>query len=234
MGPAARPPRTPAAASATQFFVFADTVAARSYSRTEEGHGWLGVRFQAAPLRSAVGDHRPRPDVGPRERAPAGGARHPRRQPAARRLLRPRSPRRPCRLPHGQPDAGPDGSGHDQVLGARVRGRRQPAHEPAAGPAAAHQRGAVLARRRGPRIGGAALSRPGARRARQLPPRDHRDAGHAGPGAGADDAGTGHGRPRAGRADGDDAAPPPVARRAGGALGLPGPGGRPRARWDGP
>jgi hypothetical protein len=33
----------------TQFFVFADTVAARSYSRQEEGHGWLGVRFQAAP-----------------------------------------------------------------------------------------------------------------------------------------------------------------------------------------
>jgi hypothetical protein len=33
----------------TQFFVFADTVAARSYSRKEEGHGWLGVRFQAAP-----------------------------------------------------------------------------------------------------------------------------------------------------------------------------------------
>jgi hypothetical protein len=33
----------------TSFFVFADTVAARSYSRKEEGHGWLGVRFQAAP-----------------------------------------------------------------------------------------------------------------------------------------------------------------------------------------
>ncbi len=31
------------------FFAFADTVAARSYSRKEEGHGWLGVRFQTAP-----------------------------------------------------------------------------------------------------------------------------------------------------------------------------------------
>jgi hypothetical protein len=31
------------------FFVFADTVAARSWSRTEEGQGWLGIRFQAAP-----------------------------------------------------------------------------------------------------------------------------------------------------------------------------------------
>src|SRR6476646_10014831 len=30
----------------TQFFVFADTVATRSYSRKEDGHGWLGIRFQ--------------------------------------------------------------------------------------------------------------------------------------------------------------------------------------------
>jgi hypothetical protein len=28
------------------FFVFADTVATRSYSRRENGHGWLGIRFQ--------------------------------------------------------------------------------------------------------------------------------------------------------------------------------------------
>src|SRR5947209_15065686 len=33
----------------TAFFVFADTVAARSYSRRENGHGWLGVRFPTAP-----------------------------------------------------------------------------------------------------------------------------------------------------------------------------------------
>jgi hypothetical protein len=31
------------------FFVFADTVATRSFSRKEEGHGWLGVRFQTEP-----------------------------------------------------------------------------------------------------------------------------------------------------------------------------------------
>jgi len=30
----------------TKFFVFADTVAARSYRHAEEGHGWLGIRFQ--------------------------------------------------------------------------------------------------------------------------------------------------------------------------------------------
>jgi hypothetical protein len=30
----------------TTFFVFADTVTAKSYMRQEEGHGWLGIRFQ--------------------------------------------------------------------------------------------------------------------------------------------------------------------------------------------
>jgi len=32
---------------ATKFFVFADTVTAKSYSRQDEGQGWLGIRFQA-------------------------------------------------------------------------------------------------------------------------------------------------------------------------------------------
>ncbi|MEY2486200.1 MAG: hypothetical protein QOH39_1848 [Verrucomicrobiota bacterium] len=31
------------------FFVFADTVAARSFKQHNESHGWLGVRFQATP-----------------------------------------------------------------------------------------------------------------------------------------------------------------------------------------
>lgn len=33
----------------TRFFAFADTVAARSYSRHDEGHGWVGIRFQTEP-----------------------------------------------------------------------------------------------------------------------------------------------------------------------------------------
>jgi len=33
----------------TKFFVFADTVAAKSFTRTEEGQGWLGIRFQVQP-----------------------------------------------------------------------------------------------------------------------------------------------------------------------------------------
>lgn len=34
----------------TCFFVFADTVAAKSARGTNDGHGWLGVRFQTRPL----------------------------------------------------------------------------------------------------------------------------------------------------------------------------------------
>ena len=33
----------------TRFFVFADTVVARSYLRKDESHGWMGIRFQAEP-----------------------------------------------------------------------------------------------------------------------------------------------------------------------------------------
>ncbi len=38
-----------------RFFALADTVAARSFRRHEESHGWMGVRFQAAP-RAPVND----------------------------------------------------------------------------------------------------------------------------------------------------------------------------------
>ena len=33
----------------TQFFVFADTVKARSYMRKDESHGWMGVKYQSEP-----------------------------------------------------------------------------------------------------------------------------------------------------------------------------------------
>jgi len=33
----------------THFFVFADTVDAKSFKGTNEAHGWMGVRFQAEP-----------------------------------------------------------------------------------------------------------------------------------------------------------------------------------------
>lgn len=33
----------------TRFFVFADTCAAKSYTRRDETHGWMGIRFQTGP-----------------------------------------------------------------------------------------------------------------------------------------------------------------------------------------
>ncbi len=39
----------PRRGDATTFFVFADTVATRSYGRPANGRGWMGVRFQAHP-----------------------------------------------------------------------------------------------------------------------------------------------------------------------------------------
>jgi hypothetical protein len=33
----------------TRFFVFADTVAAKSYTRKDDCHGWMGIRFQPLP-----------------------------------------------------------------------------------------------------------------------------------------------------------------------------------------
>lgn len=33
----------------TRFFAFADTVAAKSYTRKDDWHGWMGIRFQASP-----------------------------------------------------------------------------------------------------------------------------------------------------------------------------------------
>lgn len=39
----------PAKGDGTTFFAFADTVATRSYTRHEDGRGWIGVRFQTRP-----------------------------------------------------------------------------------------------------------------------------------------------------------------------------------------
>jgi len=35
----------------TRFFVYADTVTARSFKHVDESHGWMGVRFQTEPLK---------------------------------------------------------------------------------------------------------------------------------------------------------------------------------------
>lgn len=43
------PERLPERVSRTQFFAFADTVEALNYERTNQGHGWIGLRFQLHP-----------------------------------------------------------------------------------------------------------------------------------------------------------------------------------------
>jgi hypothetical protein len=39
----------PSRGPVTRFFAFANTVTAKSYSRQDEAHGWMGIRFQAEP-----------------------------------------------------------------------------------------------------------------------------------------------------------------------------------------
>ena len=39
----------PVRGDSTTFFVFADTVAAKSFKNNNESHGWMGIRFQATP-----------------------------------------------------------------------------------------------------------------------------------------------------------------------------------------
>ncbi|PWJ43033.1 nicotinate-nucleotide adenylyltransferase [Sediminitomix flava] len=41
--------RLPEKAANTRFFAFADTIEALNYNRTNEGHGWLGLKFQLTP-----------------------------------------------------------------------------------------------------------------------------------------------------------------------------------------
>ena len=42
--------RLPDRAESTKFFVFANTIEVLNYHRTNQGHGWMGMRFQLQPL----------------------------------------------------------------------------------------------------------------------------------------------------------------------------------------
>ena len=70
----------------TKFFVFADTVVAKSFKGPNDGHGWLGIRFQHNPLEEPNEIVLHGPDVGQGERPAAAGARHRRHQPHLRRF----------------------------------------------------------------------------------------------------------------------------------------------------
>ncbi|MGD1030258.1 MAG: TonB-dependent receptor [Opitutaceae bacterium] len=42
---------SPVRGDSTTFFVFADTVAAKSFRNNNESHGWMGIRFQSEPMK---------------------------------------------------------------------------------------------------------------------------------------------------------------------------------------
>ena len=70
----------------TTFFAYAATVAAQGYKHRSECHGWLGVRLQLDAGWPAQRHRAARAHAGRGCPRPAGGARHPGREPDLRRL----------------------------------------------------------------------------------------------------------------------------------------------------
>jgi len=101
------------------FFVFADTVAARSFKRHNESHGWLGVRFQSEKRGdpSQIIIHVRMLDeanVDQQEVLGVIGVKS-----ALRRVLLSRAGNTNF-IASGKPRSGPDRSGHDQILRIRL------------------------------------------------------------------------------------------------------------------
>ena len=139
----------------------------------------VGHPLPGAPAGDLLRGHPPRPAPRRGAGAPAGGAGDPRRQPDVRRALPPRRASRADPLAHGRADARADRDRHDQVLGPRVRGGGQPAHEPAARRAGADRRRDVHRRGRGRSARRRLLQAPDPRGARPLPPGHPRARGPA-------------------------------------------------------
>ncbi len=68
----------PKRGESTRFFVFADTVAARSYTRKDNCHGWMGIKFQTLPNSEPSQILLHVELAGQREHASTGSHRHPR------------------------------------------------------------------------------------------------------------------------------------------------------------
>ena len=130
----------------TAFFAFADTVAARSYHGHQRVPRLDGREVPVPPARRAQPDHPARAHARRARRPAAGGARHRRREPAARRVLpAPRAGaagREPARRPHHRPHR----DRHDRVHGHRVPAGRQPADGAEARAARPERRGDVRPR----------------------------------------------------------------------------------------
>ena len=111
----------------TAFFAFADTVVGAQLPRRQRVPRLDGREVPVAPARRAEPDHPARADARRRGRAAAGGARHRRREPAARRVLPAPRARAARREPARPPDHRPHRDRHDRVHGHRVPRGRQPA-----------------------------------------------------------------------------------------------------------
>ena len=159
------------------FFVFADTVAARSFKQHNESHGWLGVRFQTETRGepSEIIIHVRMLDEANVDQQEALGVVG--REPALRRVLL--SPAGEVdRVAPGKSGRGPHPGGHDQVFRAGLREGGQSAHESAAREPGSDERGHVHGRRRDGATGGSLLQESDPGRARKFPARDLRDERH--------------------------------------------------------
>jgi hypothetical protein len=160
------------------FFAFADTVATSSYSRHEDGHGWVGLKFQHRPMHppSQITLHARLLDSDNVRQQEAIGTLGVNLLYAAYHL-------------HGDPHMLVSSLGDelsrerleiDMVdLRSVLRGARPPADEPSARRTGPHRRRHVHRRGRGGRARGAASRKAGAGRARELPSRHEHDPGHA-------------------------------------------------------
>jgi hypothetical protein len=101
------------------FFVFADTIAARSFKERNESHGWLGVRFQSQPRGATKPDHYPCSVARRSKRRPTRSSGVHRGESSPRLLLLSATGKTDF-VTSGKSSTGTNRSGHDQIFRASV------------------------------------------------------------------------------------------------------------------
>ena len=104
------------------FFVFADTIAARSFKERNESHGWLGVRFQSATPGATKPDHYPRSVTRRSKRRPTRSSRGHRGESSPWRVLLSAAGKTDF-ITSGKSPIGTNRSGHDQIFRASLSKR---------------------------------------------------------------------------------------------------------------
>ena len=164
---------------ARKCFVFANTVAMHSFTHQEEGHGWLGIRFQTDP-RSEPSDiiiHVRMLDKENARQQEALGVIGVNLIHGAFSLHCAAEPAHP--LAARQSHLGTRRGGHDPLRRAGVRGRGQPPDGAAARRAGSHRGGHVHCGRRDGAMERSAPQEARAGPARHVPPRDQHHARRA-------------------------------------------------------